>query len=72
MLIRKPSDIRPSEITSYDNYLNRREFIRAGAIAGGSLLASSALGAAIPEEQLAKLEDFLRERFAGSGGVDRT
>ena len=28
MLIKKPADIRPSEITSRDLYLNRREFIR--------------------------------------------
>ena len=64
MLIKKPSDIRPSEITSHDNYLNRREFIRAGAIAGGSLLASSALGAVIPEGQFAKLEDVGKSPFS--------
>ena len=34
MLIKKPADIRPSEITSKENYLNRRDFIRAGSIAG--------------------------------------
>ena len=28
MLIKKPADIRPSEITSRTNYLNRRDFIR--------------------------------------------
>ena len=30
-MIKKPSNIRPSEITSPENYLNRRDFIRAGA-----------------------------------------
>lgn len=57
MLIKKPTDIRPSEITSQQNYLNRRDFIRAGAIAGGSLLAPAALGAIVPDSPLAKLPD---------------
>ena len=64
MLIKKPSDIRPSEITSYDNYLNRRDFIRAGAMAGGSLLAASALGAVIPKGQLAKLNNVRNSPFS--------
>jgi sulfoxide reductase catalytic subunit YedY len=34
MLIKKPSDIPPSEITGESTYLNRRNFIRAGLIAG--------------------------------------
>ncbi len=63
MLIKKPSDIRPSEITSHGNYLNRRDFIRAGAIAGGSLLAPAALGAVIPNGQLAKLDDVRESSF---------
>ena len=52
MLIRKPADIRPSEITSKTNYLSRREFIRAGAIAGGSLVAGGSLAAVVPGERL--------------------
>ena len=55
MLIKKPSDTRPSEITSETNYLNRRDFIRAGAIAGGSLIAPAAMSAVIPEQRLAHL-----------------
>ncbi len=55
MLIRKPVDIRPSEITSEGNYLNRREFIRAGAIASGSLVAASAGAAIIPDTREARL-----------------
>ena len=55
MLIKKPSDIRPSEITSESNYLNRRDFMRAGAIAGGSLFAPSAMTAVIPDTRLAEL-----------------
>jgi len=41
MLIRKPADIRPSEITSESNYWNRRQFMRAGALAGSGLLLGS-------------------------------
>jgi sulfoxide reductase catalytic subunit YedY len=55
LLIKKPSDTRPSEITSETNYLNRRDFIRAGAIAGGSLIAPTAMSAVIPEQRLARL-----------------
>ena len=57
MLIRKPDPISPSEITSKDNYLNRRQFIRAGAIAGAGLSAPAALAAVIPDKPLAKLAD---------------
>jgi sulfoxide reductase catalytic subunit YedY len=57
MLIKKPADIRPSEITSKRNYLNRRTFIRAGSIAGAAALAGPALGAIVPHEQRAKLAD---------------
>ena len=55
MLIKKPSDIRPSDITSPENYLNRRDFIRAGAIASGSLLAPATLAAVVPDSRRAKL-----------------
>ena len=64
MLIRKPADIRPSEITSETNYLNRREFIRAGAIAGTSLLAPASLAAVIPEERRARLEGVAKSPFS--------
>jgi len=49
VLIRKPADIRPSEITSKDNFLNRRDFMRAGAIAGGTTFASPAIAAMVPD-----------------------
>ena len=64
MLIKKPSDIKPSEITSHSNYLNRRDFMRAGAIAGGSLLASTALGAVVPDERRAKLPGVAKSPFS--------
>jgi methionine sulfoxide reductase catalytic subunit len=38
MLIKKPSDIPSSEITSKETYLNRRKFI-TGAVAAGAALA---------------------------------
>jgi sulfoxide reductase catalytic subunit YedY len=34
MLIKKPSDIQPSEITGESTYLNRRNFMRLGLLAG--------------------------------------
>ena len=64
MLIKKPGDIRPSEITSETNYINRRDFIRAGAIAGGSLIAPGAIGAVIPEAGLTKLSDIAVSPFS--------
>lgn len=64
MLIRKPADIRPSEITSENNYLNRRDFIRAGAIAGGTLAAGSAIGAVIPDTRLAPLANVAKSAFS--------
>ena len=38
MLIKNASDIRPSEITSDINYLNRRQFINSAALTGSGLL----------------------------------
>ena len=64
MLIRKPSDIRPSEITSQTNYVNRRDFIRAGAIAGGGLIAGPGVAAVIPRERGAQLEGVTRSPFS--------
>ncbi len=64
MLIKKPPDIRPSEITSKDNYLNRREFMRAGSIAGGLALAGPALGAVVPDSRRAPLADVGKSEFS--------
>ena len=64
MLIRKPADIRPSEITSEQNYLNRRDFIRAGSIAGASVLAGTAFGAVVPEGKRATLPDVGKSKFS--------
>jgi sulfoxide reductase catalytic subunit YedY len=64
MLIKKLSDIRPSEITSKENYLNRRTFIRAGSIAGASILAGPAMAAVIPDEPRAKLPGVVESEFS--------
>ena len=66
MLIRKPADIRPSEITSRGNYLNRRDFMRAGSIVGGVALAGPALGAVVPDERRALLDDVASSEFSTS------
>jgi sulfoxide reductase catalytic subunit YedY len=61
MLIKRPSDIRSSEITDRKLYLNRREFMRtaaAGAAAGAGALATGAtLAAANPAPHGRKLEN---------------
>ncbi len=64
MLIKKPSDIRPSEITSRDNYLNRRQFMQAGAIAGGLALGGSAIAAVVPEERRGRIPDVGSSEFS--------
>lgn len=64
VLIKKPADIRPSEITSEHNYLSRRDFMRAGTIAGGSLVACGAMGAVIPDSRLAELANIAESSFS--------
>lgn len=64
MLIKKPANIRPSEITSKDNYLNRRTFIRAGSIAGASILAGPAMGGIVPDKSRAKLPGVVESEFS--------
>ncbi len=64
MLIKKPADIKPSEIVSEANYLNRRDFMRAGAIAGGSLIAGPAAAAIVPDTRLARLADVATSPFS--------
>ena len=64
MLIKRPADIRPSEITSKDNYLNRRKFMQAAALAGGTVFAGEVLPAIIPEERRAKLDGVVPSKFS--------
>ena len=63
MLIKRPADIRSSEITDEKLYHNRREFIRAAGIAAGAAAgagvfwgAESTLSAAEPAPHGRKLE----------------
>ena len=64
MLIRKPADIRPSEITSKSNYLNRRRFLEAGAAAGAALLGPPAAAAVLPAERGARLPGVAESPFS--------
>jgi sulfoxide reductase catalytic subunit YedY len=66
VLIRKSTDIRPSEITSEANYLNRRDFIRAGAIAAGTILTPQALGAVVPEKARDSIPGIVKSEFSTS------
>lgn len=45
MLIRKPEDIRSSEITPMSRFVNRRQFIGSAAITGGGLLLGTGCAA---------------------------
>ena len=57
MLIRRPADIKPSEITKRDVYLNRRTFLHGAGLASGSMLAGPALSAILPEDSAVPLAD---------------
>lgn len=53
MLIKNGSDIRPSEITSEIDYLNRRQFINSAALTGsGLLLGAGCSDAKLPDSSL--------------------
>jgi len=64
MLIKKQADIRPSEITSKTNYLNRRQFIRAGSIAGAAAFAGPVAAATVPDEVFGKLSEIRKSPFS--------
>ncbi len=64
MLIKKPADIRSSEITSKANYLRRRDFIRAGGIAGSLALTNAGLAAVVPNRSRGKLADIVSSQFS--------
>jgi sulfoxide reductase catalytic subunit YedY len=48
MLIRRPADIKPSEITSESVYLNRRALLRAAGLTAGAIAAGAACAADDP------------------------
>jgi sulfoxide reductase catalytic subunit YedY len=68
MLIKKPSDIPSSEITSKSNYMNRRRFITGAAVSGAALAAGYYLrnSGHTPEtvEASAKLTGVVKSQFS--------
>ena len=60
----KAGDVKPSEITSKKNYLDRRSFVQGGLIAGASALAGPAAAAIVPEGRRAKLEDIRKSKYS--------
>jgi sulfoxide reductase catalytic subunit YedY len=68
MLIKKPADIRPSEITSKGLYLNRREFITAAARIGAAA-GLAAAGLAVPSAAHAgvKLQNVRKSALSTTG-----
>ncbi|HET6628592.1 MAG TPA: protein-methionine-sulfoxide reductase catalytic subunit MsrP, partial [Woeseiaceae bacterium] len=66
MLMRKPADIRPSEITSKTNFLNRRRFLEAGIAAGAACLAQPAAAAVVPAARGAELPGIAASDFSTS------
>jgi len=71
MVIKKPNDIKPSEITSKSNYLSRRKFITgaataAAALAGGLNLRNMMDDKATVRADGAKLPDVTKSQFSTS------
>ena len=64
MLIKKPTDVRPSEITSREHYVTRRKFMQAATAAGSSLVAGEALPAVIPDEHRAKFDGVVASEYS--------
>jgi sulfoxide reductase catalytic subunit YedY len=52
MLIRKPLDIKPSEITTEGAYRNRRQFIRAAGVLGAGVALPMPARANLPPEAM--------------------
>jgi sulfoxide reductase catalytic subunit YedY len=70
MVIKKPDDIKSSEITDEKTYLNRRNFLRAGLIAG-TTLATAALYRAFnqpppPEVKTEIIESVAKSDFSAT------
>ena len=86
MIIRKPTDIPSSEITDQTLYLNRRNFMRAGLVAAGSIGAgwlpvAASVNAKLPgvkktdwgkEEKLTPYEDVTTYNNFYEFGVDKS
>lgn len=71
MLIRRPSDIRPSEITSRSTYLDRRDFISGSARAAvAAALAGGAAATLLPATASASAGQKLANVVPGPFGTD--
>jgi len=67
MLIKQPDDIKPSEITSKSDYLNRRAFMRnTGLLLGGAWVGAELLGSDAVMAATKKLE-FMKKTTYGQG-----
>lgn len=64
MLIKKPADIRPSEITAESDYYNRRQFINTAALAGTGLLFGNGCAAEESEAGFRRLENVQGSPFS--------
>jgi sulfoxide reductase catalytic subunit YedY len=72
MLIRRPPMIRPSEITPFERYVNRRQFMAgAGALALTPLLASAAAAAPSPAPPGEPLKAARNAAFSTGEGVTK-
>lgn len=70
MLIRRPDDIKPSEITSQSNYLDRRRFLQAGLLAGSAFATPTAMAAHLPAERGAKLSGIAKSPLSTDEAVN--
>ena len=68
MLMLKPNDIKSSEITTKEVYLNRRQFMKSASVsaigAGAALAGVDLLGSAKPAFALAKLPNLKKSNFS--------
>jgi len=64
MLIKKPNNIRSSEITSEANYLNRRKFLQSGYLISGGLLTQKLFGAELPKKPFDVLKDINSSEYS--------
>jgi|TARA_B100001094_G_scaffold324378_1_gene376885 sulfoxide reductase catalytic subunit YedY len=64
MLIKKPTLIKSSEITSESNYINRRKFIKSSTLIGGSILSNNLIGANLPDAPFAELQNIQPSNYS--------
>jgi len=64
MLIKQPSDIRPSEITAHAVYLRRREFVKAGLAALAGAAGFAAGGPTVAQSAPSKLTGIRKSAFS--------